>query len=98
MPFDLEIIRTDDFIRLNSKGDYDQEQTRAFLARIAKSCIDRGINCALVDVREARSDMEMNDLYALALVFKDMGFRKHHRLAILYSSESEQRVKFFSMA
>jgi hypothetical protein len=97
MPFNLQIIRTSDFFRLNTKGEYDLEQTRRILTKIAKSCVDSGIDCALVDVREARSEMELNDLYHLALVFREMGFRKHHRLAILYCPRSAGRLKFFSM-
>lgn len=97
MPFNLQIIRTSDFIRLNSVGEYDQEQTRGVLSKIAKACIARGVDYALVDVRDARSEMELNDLYQLALAFKEMGFRKNHRLAILYSSEAGEHVKFFAM-
>jgi hypothetical protein len=98
MSFSLQIIRTSDFIRLNGKGGYDQEETRAVLTSIATACVLGNIQCALLDVREARSDMQMHDLYQLALAFKEMGFKKNHRLAILHRSREGVRVEFFAMA
>jgi hypothetical protein len=97
MPFNLQVIRTSDFVRLNGKGGYDPEETRQALSGIATACVQRGMNCALLDVREARSDMRMGDLYELALSFKQIGFRKEHRLAILHRSGGDVRVEFFAM-
>ena len=97
MPFNLQIIRPSDFIRLNGKGEYDQEETRTALRNIATTCILSGIDRAMIDVRDARSDMQMEDLRELAMKFKEMGFRKHHRLAILHRSTSGERVEFFAM-
>ena len=97
MPYNLQVIRVSDFIRLNTKGEYDQEQTRRALSDIAAACVRSGIDSALIDIRDARSDMRMDDLYQLALAFKTMGFRKTHRLAILYRSFSGERVDFFAM-
>jgi hypothetical protein len=96
MPFNLQIIRASDFVRLNGKGEYDQEETRRALTGIAMTCVGSGIHCALIDTREARSDMQMNDLYELAQTFKEMGFQKDHRLAIPHRSRSGVRVEFFA--
>jgi hypothetical protein len=98
MPYNLQIIRASDFVRLNGKGEYDQAETRLALTGIAKACVTSGIDCALLDTREARSDMQLNDLYELVLAFKEMGFQKNHRLAILHRSRSGARVEFFSLA
>jgi hypothetical protein len=98
MPFNLQIIRTSDFIRLNGRGEYDQEETRRALSDIAKACIQSDIDCALLDIRNARSDMQMHDLDELALAFKEMGFRKNHRLAILHRSSAGERVEFFTLS
>src|SRR5579872_6045479 len=97
MPLNLQIIRTSDFIRHNSQGEYDQEETRAVLCKVAKACIESGIDCALIDVRDARSDMKLDDVYELVLSFKEMGFQKKHRLAILYRSSGSEHVEFFAM-
>jgi hypothetical protein len=98
MPYNLQIIRASDFVRLNGKGEYDQQETRLALTGIAKACVSGGINCALIDTREARSDMSLNDLYELVLAFEEMGFQKDHRLAILHRARSGARVEFFALA
>jgi hypothetical protein len=97
MSLNLEIIQPNDFIRLNGKGEYDQPQSRKVLVEIAKACVKKGISCALLDVRDARSDMQLDDVYQLALAFKEMGFKKNHRLAILYRPNAPKRVKFFAV-
>jgi hypothetical protein len=97
MSFNLRIIRTSDFIRLNGNGEYDREQTRAALRDVATTCALCGIDRALLDIRTAHSDMTMADLRELAAGFREMGFRKHHRMAILHRSRSGERVEFFSL-
>lgn len=98
MPFNLHIIRTSDFVRLNGKGGFDLEATRQVLSNLAKTCVERGIDCALLDVRNAQgSQLKLSDLYQLALTFKEMGFRKSHRLAILHRYRAGERAEFFAM-
>jgi hypothetical protein len=97
MPFNLQIIRTSDFIRLNAKGEYDSAASRAVLSKLAKAIVEKGIDSALIDVRDARSDMRLNDVYELAMAFKEMGFQKRHRLAILYRSTAGEHLEFFAM-
>jgi len=97
MPFNLQIIRTSDFIRLNTKGEYDSAATRAVLGKLAKAVVEKGIDSALIDVRDARTDMKLNDVYELSLAFKDMGFQKKHRLAILYRSTAGEHLEFFAI-
>ena len=97
MPYNLQIIRVADFLRLNTKGEYDHVQTHRALSNIAAACVKSGIDCALIDIRDARSDMRLDDLYQLALAFKNMGFQRNHRLAILYRTFSGERVDFFTM-
>lgn len=97
MPFNLQIIRTSDFIRLNGKGEYDQEETRQALCNIAKACMRRGISRALLDIRDASSDMQLSDLHQLAQAFKEMGFQRNQRLAILYRSQASGHIGFFSL-
>jgi hypothetical protein len=97
MSFNLKIIHTSDFVRLNGKGEYDQAESRQMLRSLATRCIASGIDCALIDVRDARSDMQMVEIYELALTFKEIGFHEKQRLAILYRSTPGERVEFFAM-
>lgn len=97
MPHNLHIIRTGDFVRMNDKGGLDVEGSKQALAKIARSCVESGIGNALLDVRDAKSDLDFNDLFHVAQAFKEMGFRKNHRLAVLYRGEAGTRVEFFCM-
>lgn len=97
MPFNLQIIRTSDFIRLNAKGEYDSAASRAVLSKLAKAIVDKGLDSALINVRDAHSDMQLHDVYELAMAFKEMGFQKKHRLAILYRSTAGEHLEFFAM-
>jgi hypothetical protein len=98
MPYSLHIIRTNDFLRFGGdKNHVDLAETRRVLSAIAKHCIERSINCALLDVREMKGDLTPLDMYELALAFREMGFRRQHRLAILHRSSAGARVEFFGM-
>lgn len=97
MPINLQIIRTSDFVRMNSNGEFDFQATRNMLSSIAKTCVERGIDCALIDLRHASTSMTAADLYQLALTFREMGFHKHHRLAVLHRYREGERAEFFSM-
>jgi hypothetical protein len=98
MPYSIQVIHTDDFLRFaGNKKDVDLAETHRVLSAIARQCIDRGIDCALLDVRQMTGDLSPTDMYQLALAFHEMGFHKHHRLAILHRSAAGQRVEFFGM-
>ena len=96
MPFDLHVVKTADFVRLDADGHFDKDASRRALQGIAKACVERGINAALLDVRDARGELSMADVYRLACAFADMGFRQEHRLAILHPFHGE-RAEFFAM-
>ncbi|MDB5290091.1 MAG: hypothetical protein JWL69_1332, partial [Phycisphaerales bacterium] len=96
MPYNLHIIRTGDFIQMDDKGGFDVEGSKKALAKLARSCVESGTMNALLDVRDAKSDLDFNDVYKVAEAFKEMGFRKSHRLAVLYRSKAGARVEFFS--
>jgi len=98
MSFNIHIIRTSDFIRLNTKGGLDLDASRQALKELARVCVERGIDCALLDMRNIQTPaMTMSDLYQLALTFKETGFRKHHRLALLHRYRAGERAEFFAI-
>jgi hypothetical protein len=98
MPYNLHIIKTSDFVRLSAKGSPDLQESFKVLSEIARTCIERGINCALLDVRDLYSQLSVNDLYWLAHAFHDMGFRKHHCLAVLHRYGAERAEIFATFA
>ena len=96
MPLDLQIIRAREFVRLGTEGQFDFESTRAVLKALAEACRKRGIERALVDVREASSNLTPNDLATLVNAFREVGFSKQLRLAVLHGGDQEYRARLFA--
>ena len=96
MPLELQIIRAREFVRLGAEGQFDFESTRAVLKTLADACRKRGIERALVDVRETSSNLTPNDLAALVNAFSEVGFSKQLRLAVLHGGDQEYRAKLFA--
>jgi hypothetical protein len=97
MPCKLQIVKTSDFLRLNPQGQLDLKQSHDVLAGLAKACIDHSVDCALLDVRDMKSSLKLQDLHALAKAFQEMGFREHHRLAVLHCYNDRERAELFAM-
>jgi hypothetical protein len=97
MPYNLHIIKTSDFVKLDATGRLDLKQSRDVLAGLAKLCINRGIDCALIDVRDIRSPLSVSDLYTLAKTFNETGFHEKHRLAVLHRYNAGEKAELFAM-
>ena len=97
MAYNLRVVRPSDFIRYDGRGETDRVRSRRILERIAKACVDEGMNCALLDLRGLHLHLELKDLYGLINAFKDMGFRREHRLAILHNYTGMDKAEFFAM-
>ena len=98
MAYDLHIIKTSDFIRLDAHGKPDLKRSRLALDAIARSCVERGVNCVLLDVRDMKSDLTISELYRLARSFHDIGFRPEHRVAVLHKYRSPHAEIFVTFA
>jgi hypothetical protein len=97
MNYKLHVIRTADFVRLDARGNPDLLETRRALEGVAKACVDRGANAALLDVRDVYSTLKLVDMYHLVTAFHAMGFRREHRLAILHRYSGSERAEFFAL-
>lgn len=98
MAYNLHIVRPSDFVRLDPYGRCHLEESRVALTTLAKQCVERGINCALLDVREMQAGLSLGDIYLLANAFREMGFRTDHRLAILHRYGGTGQAEFFALA
>ncbi len=100
MPLNLQIIRASEFIRLGAKGRVDVKESREILSEIARACRKRGVNRALLDVRAVhigpKPVFSLQDLVRLVRTFHELGFRKEHRLAVLYSADPHHRARLFA--
>lgn len=63
---------------------------------MADACHKRGIERAMVDVKESSSNLTPDDLAALTSAFTAIGFSKRLRLAILHGGDQEYRAKLFA--
>jgi hypothetical protein len=100
MPFELQIIRAREFIRLGAHGKFDMKASKTVLAELATACCKRGINQALLDVRAlqpgAKPVFSPDDLVVMVNTFHEIGFTRRHRLAVLYSSDPHHRARLFA--
>ena len=100
MPTDLEIIRASEFIRLGAKGKFDFASSKAALAQLAQACRKRGLDRALLDLREVpvpeKPLFSPRELAALVGTFREAGFSEQHRLAVLYRSDPHHGARMFA--
>src|SRR5436190_11137866 len=96
MPFDIHVIRAQEFVRLSGRGTIDFRASRQALESLGAACRRRGVDRALMDIRELRSDLTPKEFSALVDMFREVGFSHGHRLAILHVPEQDRRAKAFS--
>jgi hypothetical protein len=97
MPYNLQIIRTNDFIRFDGKGKVALEDSCKHMKELATACVARGIDCALIDIRDVVGQLKNNEVYELAKVFIAAGFPEHHRLAVLHAYNAGERAELFAL-
>lgn len=97
---ELQIIRAQEFIRLGPKGHFDLKASKEVLAQLAAACCKRGINQALLDLRDLHPGpkpvFSPNDLVTLVNTFHEVGFTHKQRLAVLYGSDPHHRARLFA--
>jgi hypothetical protein len=100
VPLELQIIRACEFIRAGAQGHPNMEASRAVLRELAAACRRRGIDRALLDLRELRPGATRlftpNELAALVNTFHNIGFTYQQRLAVLYSQDPYHGVRMFA--
>lgn len=92
---ELHVIKSREFVRVGAHGQIDWDQSRAGLAKLARLCVERKVDHAMLDVRDVYSDLNYEQLAALAWTFKDAGFKDHQRLAVLYHEDPEAQARLF---
>lgn len=97
---ELQIIRAQEFIRLGAHGRIDLKSSKALLANLAAACRQRGINQALLDLRalqpKPKPIFTPDDLVTLVKTFREIGFTRAQRLAVLCGSDPHQRAGLFA--
>jgi hypothetical protein len=97
MPVELQIIRASEFIRVGARGRLDLAGSSEILKKLAAACRRRGIDRALLDVRDLRTNLTPTDLATLVRSFRDIGFSHSQRLAVLHTGDQSYRARLFSL-
>src|SRR5262245_19482695 len=100
MSTELQIIRASEFIRLGADKYLDLEATKESLRTLAEACCKRGLQCALIDLRplplQAKPHFNTEQLAALVGAFRDGGFTRKQRLAIVYRHDVHGGIRSFA--
>jgi hypothetical protein len=101
MPLDLQIIRANEFLRLGVGDDkINFETSRKTLKDLATACRKRGIDRALLDLREVPLGpiplLTHSELTSLVNTFREIGFTDEQRLAVLYAVDPHHGVRLFA--
>ena len=100
MPLDLQLIRASEFVRLGARGHLDFQASKQALAELAHACRKRGVDRALLDIRELpippKPLFKPSELAALVETFHEAGFSRKQRLAVLYRSDPHHGARCFA--
>jgi hypothetical protein len=100
MPLDLQIIRAGEFVRLGARDHLSLEASKEALADLVRACRKRGVDRALLDLRElaipAKPLFTPTELASLVGTFQEEGFGQNQRLAVLYRSDPHHGARLFA--
>jgi hypothetical protein len=97
---ELHVIRANEFIRLDVRERLDFEASKQVLRGLVLACRKRGIERALLDLRGLLPSRKPNftppQLAGLVTTFREAGFSRQQRLAILYHPDVHVGVRTFA--
>jgi len=100
MPLELQIIRANEFVRVGARGSLNFEGSKEALRQLALACRKRGVDCALLDLRDLPTPPKPlftpGELAALVGTFREAGFTRRQRLAVLYRNDPHHGVRMFA--
>lgn len=100
MPLELQIISASEFVRLDTSELLDFEASKQALRTLAQACRTRGLETALLDLRHIpvplRPVFTTEQLAALVGTFREAGFARQQRLAILYHHDVHGGIRNFA--
>jgi hypothetical protein len=100
MPLDLQVIRASEFVRLDPRAHLDFEASQQALQALAHACRKRGLGHALLDLRSVpvlvKPRFTPTQLAALVSTFREAGFSREQRLAVLYREDVHGGARNFA--
>jgi len=92
---ELHVITSYEFIRLGTHGELDWGESLKVLSAIMRGFLERSVDLAILDLRDARIELTGEQLEALVTVLQGAGFREHHKVAILHRHLTGPRAGTF---
>jgi hypothetical protein len=100
MAIQLQIIRASEFIRMDAHKHLDLRASKEALRGLAETCRKRDIDRAMIDLRTlpvlARPHFTAAELTALVSTFREAGFTREQRLAVLYQHDPHGGIRSFA--
>lgn len=100
MPITLEIIRASEFIRVDASEHLDFEASKIVLQGLAVACRKRGLDRAMLDLRAvpipAKPQFTASELAKLIGAFREAGFSRRQRLAVLFLEDVHGGIRTFA--
>ena len=100
MPITLEIIRASEFVRVDATEHLDFEASKNVLQALALACRKRGLDRAMLDLRalpvKAKPHFTTAQLTALIGAFREAGFSRKQRLAVLFLHDIHGGIRTFA--
>jgi hypothetical protein len=99
-PIELHVIRASDFICFDAEEHLNFEESKRVLQQLALASRKRGLDRAMVDLRELpvpeKPRFTDGELAELAGAFRDAGFTRRQRLAILHRHDVHGTIRKFT--
>jgi len=100
MSIALEIIRASEFIRVDATEHLDFEASKKVLQGLAFACRKRGMDRAMLDLRAvpipAKPLYTPSQLATLIGAFREAGFTRRQRLAVLFLKDVHGGIRTFA--
>lgn len=100
MSIALEIIRASEFLRVDATEHLDFEESKNVLQGLALACRKRGLDHAMLDLRALPAPTKPlftpTQLAALIGAFREAGFSRRQRLAVLFLEDVHGGIRTFA--
>lgn len=100
MPLELQVISAKEFVCLDADEHLAFDASKAALQGLAEACRKRGLDRAMLDLRGLpvlpRPHFSAAELAALVGAFRDAGFTRQQRLAIVYDHDIHSIIRNFA--
>jgi hypothetical protein len=97
MPLDVRIIHAHEFVQCTPAGTIDFASSKKALSQIASFAAPLADYEIILDIRKARSQLSVGDLWHLAAYLGELGTTFRRKTAVLAPLEEFDHAEFFSL-